>query len=83
MSLDGYTIGIKREGTTNILIHLDTTLKEAAIMGNDGIEGEELLKIDNPLEQHIVAALIKEPIVDPKRTQQSQYFLEQAHGYKP
>jgi hypothetical protein len=84
MRFDDYTIGLKRNRGEpfNVLMHLDMTLEEAAEIGNFAVQGGKLLEVKNPLKEHILATLRGTPIVGPKMTQKSQYFLEQLHGYK-
>ena len=50
---------------------------------DEPVEGDDLLRVKNPLEQHIVAALRHNPIIDLSRAYESQLFLEQIRGYRP
>ena len=56
---------------------------DASILGPDKlVEGDILLQVNNPLEQHIVAALRHTPIVGMARAFDSQLFIEQVHGFR-
>ena len=45
-------------------------------------QGTPLLTVENPVEQHIVNALKRKPIVGLERTYRSQFFLEKLHGHQ-
>ena len=81
LEIDGNTIGIKRQGTTNTLVDTQLPLEKAVELGNDGLDGKELLKTENPLKQHIIAALHGKPIAGLDKAYDSQKFLEILHGY--
>ncbi|RMF56117.1 hypothetical protein D6745_00235 [Candidatus Woesearchaeota archaeon] len=82
-SIDGFGIGIKRTGVLNEVIRLENNIEDALCDGNDLIIGKPLVDpVENPLGQHIVSSLQGKRIVGPRRTYQSQHFLETLKGYK-
>lgn len=82
ISIDGYAIVIRSEGTTLQLMEINTSLKEAANSIDQGWSGPVLLTVDNPLKQNIIAVLRKDPVVKLKRAYASQLFLEMLKGYE-
>jgi hypothetical protein len=79
IELDGYTIGVKIQGVTNTLVDTQSPLEKVIELGNDGLSGKELLVVDNPLKQHIAAALNGTPIAGFPRAYASQEFLEKLY----
>jgi hypothetical protein len=65
------------------LIRPDRAIKKPEQIKTDQIKGKVLLKLDNPLQQNIIAVMQHRPLVDIKQTYESQLFLEILHGYRP
>ena len=82
LMVDDLAIGIKSDAALIHLIKLDQPLKDIAEAGKDAMKGTVLLTVDNPLQQHIIAALRHQPIVGLAKAYESQLFLEALHGYK-
>jgi hypothetical protein len=82
MMIDDFGVGIISEGSLIKVVRLDRSLKGAVLHQNESLRGDVLLQVNNPLEQHIVAALHQRPIVGISRAYESQLFLEELHGYK-
>ena len=80
--VDDLAIGIKSDAALIHLIKLNQPLEDTAEAGKDAMNGAVLLTVDNPLQQHIIAALHHQPIVGLARAYESQLFLEALHGYK-
>ena len=82
MMVDDVAISILNVDGMTKLVRVNGSL-DASVLGQDTPdEGDILLQANNPLEQHIVAALRHKPIVDMTRAYDSQLFLEQVHGYR-
>lgn len=81
LMVDDVTIGIKSDASRIQLIRLNQPLEKAAKTASKLPTGKIVLEVDNPLEQNIVAALCRRPIVGLRRTYESQLFLEDLHGY--
>jgi len=81
--IDDIVISIINEGRLTKLVQVNDSLNDAVLSQNTPVKGDVLLQVNNPLEQHIVAALRRKPIVGLSRTYQSQLFLEQLRGYRP
>jgi hypothetical protein len=64
-------------------VQVNGPLNDEVLSQNTPVKGDVLLQVNNPLEQHIVAALRRKPIVGLSRTYESQLFLEQVRGYRP
>jgi hypothetical protein len=82
MVVDDFGIRITSERESVKMIRLTGSLEDAVSGQDESPEENILLKVDNPLERHIVAALQRRPIVGLSRTRQSQLFLEKLRGYK-
>jgi hypothetical protein len=82
LQVDDMVIGFKSEASGIQLIKLNQPLNQAAKTGIKNLNGQVLLVVDNPLKQHIVAALCHRPIIGLRRTHESQLFLERLHGYR-
>tara|TARA_Y100000034_G_C6818763_1_gene368543 strand:+ start:101 stop:1096 length:996 start_codon:yes stop_codon:yes gene_type:complete len=73
-----HTFAIKRKGMLNYLMSIDKTLEEAANTGNKNIIGiKSFITLNNPLQEHIQAAIQGNPIADLEMMIRSQEFLEQ------
>jgi len=83
MVIDDMVIGITNQGSLTKLVQVNSSLNDTVLSQNTPIKGNVLLQVNNPLEQHIVAALRRKPIVDLSRAYESQLFLEQVRGYRP
>jgi hypothetical protein len=83
MMIDGLVFIILTEGSRIKLVQTDGSLKDAVSNQNKPVKGKLLLQVNNPLEQHILAALRHKPIVGLSRAYESQLFLEQLRGYTP
>jgi hypothetical protein len=81
LQIDDRVIGFKSEASGIELIELHQPFEQAIKSGIKNLEGRVILAVDNPLEQHIVAALGHHPIIGLKRAQESQLFLESVRGY--
>jgi hypothetical protein len=82
LQVDGMVIGFKSEASGIQIIKLNQPLNQAAKTGIKNLSGQVLLVVDNPLKQHIVAALCHRPIIGLRRTHDSQLFLERLRGYR-
>jgi hypothetical protein len=82
LQIDDRVVGFKSEASGIQLIELDQPLDKAAKSGIKNPEGRVILAVNNPLEQHIVAALGHHPIIGLGRAQESQLFLESLRGYR-
>lgn len=83
MMVDDLAIRILNVNGLTKLVRVDGPL-DASMTGQDGpVEGDDLLRVDNPLEQHILAVLRHNPIVGFSRAYESQLFLEKIRGYRP
>ena len=65
------------------LIRPDRAIKKPEQIKTEQIKGEVLLKVNNPLQQNIIALMQHRPLVDIKQTYESQLVLEMLHGYRP
>ncbi len=83
MMIDDVVFGIISEGSLIKLVQLYGSPNDAVSNQNKPVKGGLLLQANNPLEQHIVAALRRKPIVGLSRAYESQLFLEQLRGYRP
>ena len=81
MMIDDFAVSIIDRGRSIKLVQLSGSLKDAVLHQNESLTGNVLLQVDNPLEQHIVAALRRKPLVGLSRTYESQLFLEELRGY--
>jgi hypothetical protein len=81
MIVDDVAISILNVGGLTKLVRLNGSLDASVLCQEKPVEGDILLQVNNPLEQHIVAALSHKPIVGMTRAYDSQLFLEQVHGY--
>ena len=82
MIVDDVAIRILNVGSLTKLVRLNGSLDASVLCQKKPVEGDILLQVNNPLEQHIVAALSHKPIVGMTRAYDSQLFLEQVHGYR-
>jgi hypothetical protein len=83
MVIDDIVVSIITEGRLTKLVQVHGSLNDAVLSQNTPVKGDVLLQVNNPLEQHIMAALRRKPIVGLSRTYESQLFLEQLRGYRP
>jgi len=81
--IDDSTFIILTEDSLIKLVQIDGSLKDDVYDQNKPVKGRTLLQVNNPLEQHILAALRRKPIVGLSRAYESQLFLERLRGYKP
>ena len=63
MVIDDIVISIITEGRLTKLVQVNGPLNDAARSQNTSVKEDVLLQVNNPLEQHIVAALRRKPIV--------------------
>jgi hypothetical protein len=82
MVIDDVVVSIINEGRLTKLVQQNGSLSDAVLSQNAPFNGDVVLQVYNPLEQHILAALRRKPIVGLTRTYESQLFLEQVRGYK-
>jgi len=64
------------------LIRPDRAIKKPEQIKTNQIKGKIFLKVNNPLQQNIIAVMQHRPLVDIKQTSESQLFLEMLHGYR-
>ena len=83
MVIDDVVVSIINEGRLTKLVQQNGSLSDAVLSQNAPFNGDVVLQVYNPLEQHIVATLRRKPIVGLARAYESQLFLEQVRGYKP
>jgi hypothetical protein len=76
------TIVFERSDEGVNLIRSVQPLDAVARSNNDRIQGQTILKVDNPLKQNILAALKQRPLVGLDDTCASQLFLEKLHGWR-
>jgi len=65
------------------MIRPDRAIEKPDRINTEQINGQVILKTDNPLRQNIIAVMQHRPLVDIKQTYESQRFLEMLHGYRP
>jgi hypothetical protein len=82
MMIDDFAFSVRTEDSRLKLVKIKDSLRDASSQPDKSITKKVLLEVDNPLEQHIVAALKGQPIVGLTRAYESQLFLEELHGYK-
>ena len=83
MMVDDLAIRILNVDGFTKLVRVNGPLDASATGQDEPAEGDDLLRVDNPLEKHIVAVLRHNPIVDLSRAFESQLFLEKIRGYRP
>lgn len=81
MSIDDVTLIFQTRGRWVRVFQVDRPRPEPLRSAAGLNAAREVLAIDNPLEQHIVAMLRQRPIVGFDDICQSQLFLEKLHGY--
>lgn len=79
--IDGRVWGIKRTGMTTSVLDVPGSLEQAIALGNDRLNGLQLVTEENILKQNILSALKRKPIIGWERAYESQLFLEQIRGY--
>ena len=82
MGVDDVAIRVLNVGGLTKLVRVNGCLDASVRCQDKPVEGDILLQVSNPLEQHIVAALRHKPIIGMARAYDSQLFLEQLHGYR-
>jgi hypothetical protein len=82
MKIDDVAIRFLNIGGLIKLIRMNGGSDTSILDSDKPVEGDILLQVNNPLEQHIVAALRHTPIVGMARAFDSQLFLEQVHGFR-
>lgn len=81
LQIDDLLISFTIEGTALHVRTLGTPDEKIAAAARDTAAGDHLLTVENPLAQHIIAAIKKKPLVDCRQTYDAQLFLEMTHGY--
>ncbi len=82
MTIDGAHIGFLSLGTGVEAVLLDEPFPETQPYP-ERPSGKTILRVENPLEQNIIAVLQNQPLTGLKEVYESQLFLETAHGYAP
>lgn len=83
LALNDLTVSIIHKGRLTKLVRVGGSLDDAVARQHEPVQGNVLLEVADPLEQHIIAALRRQPIVGLARAFESQLFLEELHGYVP
>ena len=81
LEIDGYAVGIRRDGPRNTIMHIPGALDDAAKRGNDELDGQVLCSVPDPITPHFRAALSGRPLVGWDTIRKSQLFLERLRGY--
>ncbi len=83
MAIDDIFISFITEGRSIKLVQVNDSFNDDVSSQHIPLKGNVLLQVHNPLKQHIVAALRRQPIVGLRRAYESQLFLEQLRGFQP
>ena len=81
MAIDDITLTFQSQGRWMRVMQTDQPFNSRGSTQDRLDAGHEILAVDNPLEQHIVAMLRRRPLIGFEQITRTQRLLEQLHGY--